>query len=54
MKEADELYAQLQGMYEYMQEGGVTEDIENAIFAYEDCVSEEEYAAWLKKYDYYK
>ncbi len=54
MKEADDLYAQLQKMYEFMQESGATEDIEKAIFEYEDCVSEDEYSSWLKKYEYYK
>lgn len=53
MKEAEELYNRLQAMYELMAQGGDTEDIENAIFEYEDCVSEDDYTKWLEKYSYY-
>ena len=54
MKEAQDLYNQLQAMYELMQREGYTEDVENAIFEYEDCVTEEQYAQWLEKYSYYR
>ena len=52
--EAEEVYAHLQEMYELMSQTGFTEDVEAAIFEYEDCVSDEDYAAWLEKYSYYK
>ncbi len=53
MEEAEELYERLQAFYEIMQQGGDTQDVENAIFEYEDCVTEEDYAAWCKKYSFY-
>ena len=52
--EAAALYGRLQEMYELMSQIGGTEDIEEAIFAYEDCVSDEDYQAWLGKYAYYQ
>ena len=39
--EKDKIYEQLQAMYELMQQLGDTQEVENAIFEYEDCVSEE-------------
>ena len=51
--EAAALYERLQTMYEVMQQIGGTEDVENAIFDYEDCVTDEDYANWVKKYEYY-
>ncbi len=51
--EVEALYRQLQTMYEHMQQTGLSEDVENAIFEYEDCVSEEDYAVWFKKYSYF-
>ncbi|MBQ1833142.1 MAG: hypothetical protein II114_05130 [Treponema sp.] len=51
--DVEELYKRLQVMYEHMQQTGLTEDVENAIFDYEDCVTDEDYAEWLKKYSYF-
>jgi hypothetical protein len=52
-EEAESLYERLKSMYEIMQQTGGTEDVESAIFEYEDCVSEEDYANWLKKYSFF-
>ncbi len=51
--EIENLYKQLQTMYEMMQQGFDTQDVESAIFEYEDCVSDEDYEAWYKKYSYF-
>ena len=51
--ESDELYARLQTMYEMMHEYGETQDLENAIFEYEDCVTEEDFNKWKEKYSYF-
>ena len=53
-KEAEALYEQLQTMYEMMQQAFDTQEIESAIFEYEDCGSDEDYAAWLEKYSYFR
>ena len=52
-KETEELYKRLQEMYELMSHTGFSEDVEQAIFSYEDCVTEEDYKAWYEKYSYY-
>ncbi len=52
-EEAEKVYERLQSMYELMQQTGGTEDIENAIFDFENCVTEEDYGEWLKKYSYF-
>lgn len=52
-EEATAVYQRLQEMYEIMSQMGGTEDIENAIFEYEDCVSDDDYKNWLNKYSYY-
>jgi hypothetical protein len=36
-----------------MQQTGGTEDVEKAIFDFEDCISEEDYENWLKQYDFF-
>lgn len=51
--DTDETYARLQEMYELMQQLGLSEEIENAIFDYEDCVSDEDYARWREKYGHF-
>lgn len=51
--EKDKTYEQLHAMYEMMQQLGDTEEVENAIFEYEDCVSEEDYARWREKYAHF-
>ncbi len=53
MEEAEAVYQRLQEMYEIMSQTGGTEDIEQAIFEYEDCATDDDYASWLKKYSYY-
>lgn len=50
---ADELYVKLQEMYEFMKETGDTQDIEAAIFDYEDCTTDEDYENWLQQYSYF-
>ena len=52
-EEVKALYERLQSMYEYMQQTIDTKDVETAIFEYEDCVSNEDYSAWYKKYSYF-
>lgn len=54
VKEAEEVYERLQSMYELMRQDCDTAELENAIFEYEDCVSEEDFAAWLEKYSFYR
>ncbi len=54
IEEAEAVYQRLQEMYELMSQMGGTEDVEQAIFDYEDCNTDEDYAAWLEKYSYYK
>ena len=54
IEEAEAVYQRLQEMYELMSQMGGTEDVEQAIFEYEDCCTDEDYAAWLEKYSYYK
>ena len=51
--EAEEVYKRLQVMYEIMQQSGDCQDLENAIFEYEDCVTPEDYAAWKEKYAFF-
>ncbi|MBQ5400381.1 MAG: hypothetical protein IIU15_04075 [Treponema sp.] len=51
--EAEEVYKRLQVMYEIMQQSGDCQDLENAIFEYEDCVTPEDYAAWKEKYSFF-
>ena len=53
-QETEELYQRLQEMYELMNHTGFSEDVEQAIFAYEDCVTDDDYKAWYEKYSYYK
>ena len=48
-----EVYQRLQSMYEFMQESGGTEDIENAIFDFENCVTDADYEQWLNTYSYF-
>ena len=52
-EKAEQVYERLQTMYELMQQTGGTEDVEHAIFDFEDCASEDDYAAWLKKYEFF-
>ena len=52
-EEAEKVYERLQSMYELMSQTGGTEDIENAIFEFENCVSEEDFKEWLDKYSYF-
>ena len=52
-EEAEEVYERLQSMYELMQQTGGTDDIENAIFDFENCVTEADYEEWLKKYSFF-
>ncbi|HBB42054.1 MAG TPA: hypothetical protein DCZ74_00895 [Treponema sp.] len=52
-EKAEQVYQRLQSMYEIMQQTGGTDDVENAIFEFEDCVSEDDYGAWLEKYSYF-
>ena len=52
-EKAEQVYERLHTMYELMSQTGGTADVERAIFEFEDCVSEEDYAAWLKKYDFF-
>lgn len=40
-------------MYELMQQTGYTEEVENAIFDYENCVSDEDFARWREKYAHF-
>ena len=52
-EKAEQVYQRLQSMYEIMQQTGGTDDVENAIFEFEDCVNEVDYGAWLEKYSYF-
>jgi len=52
-EKAEQVYERLQTMYELMQQTGGTEDVERAIFDFEDCSCEEDYASWLKKYEFF-
>ncbi len=52
-EEAEKVYERLQSMYELMSQTGGTDDIENAIFDFENCVTEADYEEWLKKYSYF-
>lgn len=51
--EATALYERLQAMYEFMQNAIDTQEVENAIFEYEDCVTEEDYKNWVRKYSFF-
>lgn len=51
--EATALYERLQAMYEFMQNAIDTQEVENAIFEYEDCVTEEDYKNWVQKYSFF-
>jgi hypothetical protein len=50
---AEAVYQRLQQMYEIMSQSDSTEDIEKAIFAFEDCETDADYDSWLEKYNYY-
>ncbi len=52
-EKAEQVYERLHTMYELMSQTGGTEDVEKAIFDFEDCVSDEDYAEWLKKYEFF-
>ncbi len=52
-QEAEDLYQRLQSMFEFMNQAIDTQEIENAIFEYEDCATDDDYKAWVEKYSYF-